>query len=105
MKAIGVPVIGGTDEPVLDIKEGARVSQEIGFPVIIKAAFGGGGRGMRIVNDPKELKNAFDMASNEARQAFGDPTLFVERYVQNARHVEVQILGDNFGRIVRNNFV
>jgi acetyl-CoA carboxylase biotin carboxylase subunit len=75
-------------------------AQEIGFPVLIKASAGGGGRGMRIVMGPKDLKNAFAMASNEAQQAFGDPTLFVERYVQNARHVEVQILGDNFGRIV-----
>jgi acetyl-CoA carboxylase biotin carboxylase subunit len=75
-------------------------AQEIEFPVLIKASAGGGGRGMRIVTDPKDLKNAFNMASNEAQQAFGDPTLFVERYVQNARHVEVQILGDDFGRVI-----
>lgn len=74
--------------------------QRIGFPVIFKAAAGGGGRGMRIVTDPKDLKAAFDMASNEARQAFGDATLFVERYVRNARHVEVQVIGDNFGKVV-----
>jgi acetyl-CoA carboxylase biotin carboxylase subunit len=74
--------------------------QKIGLPVIFKAAAGGGGRGMRIVTDPKDLKNAFDMASNEAQGAFGDPTLFVERYVQNARHVEVQVIGDNFGKVI-----
>jgi acetyl-CoA carboxylase biotin carboxylase subunit len=74
--------------------------QKTGFPVIFKAAAGGGGRGMRIVREQKDLKNAFDMASNEAQKAFGDGTLFVERYVQNARHVEVQIIGDNFGNIV-----
>ena len=74
--------------------------QKIGFPVIFKAAAGGGGRGMRIVTEPKNLKNAFDMASNEALTAFGDATLFVERYVQNARHVEVQIIGDNFGNVI-----
>ena len=74
--------------------------QKIGFPVIFKAAAGGGGRGMRIVMEQKDLKNAFDMASNEALQAFGDATLFVERYVQNARHVEVQIIGDDFGKVI-----
>jgi len=74
--------------------------QKVGFPVIFKAAAGGGGRGMRIVTEQKNLKNAFDMASNEALQAFGDATLFVERYVQNARHVEVQVIGDNFGNVI-----
>jgi acetyl-CoA carboxylase biotin carboxylase subunit len=74
--------------------------RKTGLPVIFKATAGGGGRGMRIVTEHKNLKNAFDMASNEARQAFGDPTLFVERYVQNARHVEVQIIGDNFGKLI-----
>ena len=74
--------------------------QKIGFPVIFKAAAGGGGRGMRIVSEPKSLKNAFDMASNEALAAFGDQTLYVERYVQNARHVEAQIIGDNFGKVI-----
>jgi acetyl-CoA carboxylase biotin carboxylase subunit len=74
--------------------------QKVGFPVIFKAAAGGGGRGMRIVMEQKDLKKAFDMASNEALQAFGDATLFVERYVQNARHVEVQVIGDNFGKVI-----
>jgi acetyl-CoA carboxylase biotin carboxylase subunit len=74
--------------------------QKAGFPVIFKAAAGGGGRGMRIVTEAKDLKNAFDMASNEALGAFGDSTLFVERYIQNARHVEVQVIGDNFGKVV-----
>ncbi|HOQ43591.1 MAG: acetyl-CoA carboxylase biotin carboxylase subunit [Syntrophales bacterium] len=74
--------------------------QKIGFPVIFKAAAGGGGRGMRIVTEQKNLKNSFDMASNEGLQAFGDATLFVERYVQNARHVEVQVIGDNFGKVI-----
>jgi len=95
----GVPINEGS-AGLVDFKAVEAFAENIGYPVLIKASAGGGGRGMRIVNDPKELKNAFDMASNEARQAFGDPTLFVERYVQNARHVEVQILGDNFGRIV-----
>jgi acetyl-CoA carboxylase biotin carboxylase subunit len=74
--------------------------RKVGFPLIFKAAAGGGGRGMRILMEQKDLKNAFDMASNEALQAFGDATLFVERYVQNARHVEVQVIGDNFGKVI-----
>jgi len=95
----GVPINEGS-EGLANFKDVEAKAGEIGFPVLIKASAGGGGRGMRIVNEVKDLKNAFDMASNEAQQAFGDPTLFVERYVQNARHVEVQILGDNFGRII-----
>jgi len=98
-KQCGVPINEGS-EGLVDFKAVEAFADKIGFPVLIKASAGGGGRGMRIVNQQKDLKNAFDMASNEARQAFGDPTLFVERYVQNARHVEVQILGDNFGRVV-----
>ncbi|PKL35217.1 MAG: acetyl-CoA carboxylase biotin carboxylase subunit [Spirochaetae bacterium HGW-Spirochaetae-1] len=82
----------------LDVVE-AEV-RKIGFPVILKAAAGGGGRGMRIVKEEKDLKTAFHMASNEALQSFGDATLFVERYVQNARHVEVQVIGDAFGKVI-----
>jgi acetyl-CoA carboxylase biotin carboxylase subunit len=74
--------------------------EKVGLPVIFKATAGGGGRGMRIVTEQKDLKNAFDMATNEALGAFGNPTLFVERYIQNARHVEVQVIGDNFGKVI-----
>jgi acetyl-CoA carboxylase biotin carboxylase subunit len=95
----GVPINEGS-ESLANYNEVEAKAEEIGYPVLIKASAGGGGRGMRIVRDANNLKNSFDMASNEARQAFGDPTLFVERYIQNARHVEVQILGDNFGRVV-----
>ena len=95
----GVPINQGS-ERLDNYQEVEAKAQEIGFPVLLKASAGGGGRGMRIVMDPKDLKNAFNMASNEAQQSFGDPTLFVERYVQNARHVEVQILGDDFGRVI-----
>jgi acetyl-CoA carboxylase biotin carboxylase subunit len=94
-----VPLTEGSDG-LSSFKDVEAEVQKTGFPVIFKAAAGGGGRGMRIVTEQKNLKNAFDMASNEALQAFGDATLFVERYVQNARHVEVQIIGDNFGNLV-----
>jgi len=94
-----VPVNEGS-EGLSSFKDVETTAQEIGFPILFKAAAGGGGRGMRIVTESKDLKSAFDMASNEAQTAFGDATLFVERYLQNARHVEVQILGDNFGRVI-----
>lgn len=95
----GVPINEGS-EGLSSFKDVEATVQEIGFPILFKAAAGGGGRGMRIVTEPKDLKSAFDMASNEAQTAFGDATLFVERYLQNARHIEVQILGDNFGRVI-----
>ncbi len=94
-----VPINSGS-QGITKFADMEAKAQEIGFPVLIKASAGGGGRGMRIVLDSKDLKSAFDMAYNEAQQAFGDPTLFVERFVQNARHVEVQIMGDNFGRVI-----
>ena len=94
-----VPINEGS-QGLSSYKEVEAKAQEIGYPLLFKASAGGGGRGMRIVMEPQNLKSAFDMATNEAQQAFGDPTLFVERYVQNARHVEVQILGDDFGRVV-----
>jgi acetyl-CoA carboxylase biotin carboxylase subunit len=95
----GVPINAGS-QGLADYTAVETSAREIGFPVLLKASAGGGGRGMRSVMEPKALKSAFDMASNEAQQAFGDPTLFVERFVQNARHVEVQILGDDFGRVI-----
>lgn len=94
-----VPINQGS-QGLASYKEVEAIAEKLGFPILFKAAAGGGGRGMRIVHEEKELKSAFDMASNEALKAFGDPTLFVERYVQNARHVEVQVLGDNFGKVI-----
>jgi acetyl-CoA carboxylase biotin carboxylase subunit len=98
-KKSNVPMAEGS-EGLSSFNDVEAEVQKIGFPVIFKAAAGGGGRGMRIVTEQENLKNAFDMASNEALQAFGDATLFVEGYVQNARHVEVQVIGDNFGNVI-----
>jgi len=100
MKAIGVPVIEGTETAITDIKEGARVSAEIGFPVIIKAAFGGGGRGMRIVRKEKEFADLFEVATSEAKKFFGKGDVFIEKYVENPRHIEVQIIADKYGNVV-----
>ncbi len=95
----GVPVVEGS-EGMVRFEDAEAKAEEIGFPILLKASAGGGGRGMRIVTERKELKNAFDMAAYEAGTAFGDSTLFLERYVQNGRHVEVQILGDSFGKVI-----
>lgn len=94
-----VPMADGS-EGLANIDEVLAEVKKAGLPVIFKAAAGGGGRGMRIVREESELKTAFDMASNEAQAAFGDPRLFVESYIENARHVEVQIMGDDFGHVV-----
>lgn len=100
MKAVGVPVLEGTDEPVASLEEGARISKEIGFPVIIKAAFGGGGRGMRIVREEKEFNSLFESATSEAKKYFGKGEMFIEKYVENPRHIEVQIIADKYGKVV-----
>jgi len=100
MKKIGVPVLEGTDSPISDKDEGAKIAKQIGFPVIIKAAFGGGGRGMRIVKEQKEFHSAFDAAKNEAIKYFGKGKLFIEKYVQNPRHIEVQIIADTYGNVL-----
>ena len=100
MKAVGVPVLEGTDEPVSSLEEGARISREIGFPVIIKAAFGGGGRGMRIVREEKEFNTLFESATSEAKKYFGKGEMFIEKYVENPRHIEVQIIADKYGKVV-----
>ncbi len=100
MKAVGVPVLEGTDEPVSSKAEGAKVAKEIGFPVIIKAAFGGGGRGMRIVRKEAEFDSLFDSATNEAIKYFGKGECFIEKYVENPRHIEIQIVADKYGNVV-----
>ena len=96
----GVPVIPGTDRPVSSKAEIERLARKIGFPLIIKAAFGGGGRGMRIVEKPKDLPALLAEAQREAGAAFGNDAVFLERYIRRARHLEVQILGDQHGNII-----
>ncbi|MCU1258870.1 MAG: pyruvate carboxylase [Bryobacterales bacterium] len=95
-----VPVVPGTEEPVTDAKTAKKLAAEIGFPLIIKAAFGGGGRGMRVVDDPAQFSGKLEEARKEAAAAFGNDAVFLERYVRRARHVEVQILGDHHGNIL-----
>ncbi|MBN2783021.1 MAG: acetyl-CoA carboxylase biotin carboxylase subunit [Campylobacterales bacterium] len=100
MKKVGVPVIEGTAEPITDRYKGEKIASEIGFPVIIKAAFGGGGRGMRIVYEAENFSSLFDSAVNEAVKYFGKGDVFIEKYVQNPRHIEVQIVADSHGNVV-----
>ncbi|MDR7603056.1 MAG: acetyl-CoA carboxylase biotin carboxylase subunit, partial [Armatimonadota bacterium] len=95
----GVPILPGS-EPVRSAREAVRKAEEIGFPVMLKAAAGGGGRGMKVAYDPQELETHFAAAAGEARAAFGDDTLYLERYVPHARHVEVQVLADTHGTVL-----
>jgi pyruvate carboxylase len=95
-----VPVVPGTPGPVEKFEEVKSFTDEYGFPIIIKAAFGGGGRGMRVVWKQEELKDAFERATSEAKSAFGNGTVFVERFLHKPKHIEVQLLGDSHGNVV-----
>lgn len=99
-QSVGVPVLPGTDEPVSDRAEALRIAKTIGFPLIIKAAFGGGGRGMRIVHKPGDLAALLEEAQGEAERAFGNPAVFLEKYIPRAKHIEVQVLGDRHGNVI-----
>jgi len=100
MKKAGVPILPGSDGPVQTEEDAERVAKDLGFPVIIKAVAGGGGRGMRIVEEPRELRQAFRTARTEAEQAFGVGDVYLEKYVRAPRHIEFQILGDSHGSVV-----
>ncbi|MGM9923320.1 MAG: pyruvate carboxylase [Bacillus sp. (in: firmicutes)] len=95
-----IPVIPGSDGPVSSLQEVKDFGNEHGFPIIIKASLGGGGRGMRIVKNPDEVEEAYNRAKSEAKAAFGNDEVYVEKFVQNPKHIEVQILGDHAGNIV-----
>jgi acetyl-CoA carboxylase biotin carboxylase subunit len=100
MKKAGVPVVPGSDGAIDSVEEAQKVAKEIGYPVIVKASAGGGGRGMRVVENESELKNAYLSASSEALSAFGDGTLYMEKFIKNPRHIEVQIIADSHGNVV-----
>jgi acetyl-CoA carboxylase biotin carboxylase subunit len=100
MKKAGVPMLPGSDGPVDSEEAATRVARDVGYPVIIKAVAGGGGRGMRIVKDAKELGHAFRTAQREAEAAFGVGDVYIEKYLESPRHIEYQILGDHHGNVV-----
>ena len=97
---MGVPTLPGTKEPLADRAAALKAAKSIGFPLIIKAAFGGGGRGMRVVKKESELAQLLDEAQGEAGRAFGNPAVFLEKYIPRAKHIEVQILGDQHGNVI-----
>ncbi|MBA3066813.1 acetyl-CoA carboxylase biotin carboxylase subunit, partial [bacterium] len=99
----GEPIVPGTTEEVGALKEAQKISDEIGYPVIVKAAAGGGGIGMKIAQCPGELEAAIGQAKAAAGSAFGDPSVFIEKYVSNPRHIEFQILSDKYGNVVHLN--
>ncbi|MBZ7986997.1 acetyl-CoA carboxylase biotin carboxylase subunit [Campylobacter canadensis] len=100
MQRAGVPVIPGSDGAIKDLESAKKLAEEIGFPVILKAAAGGGGRGMRVVEKSSDLEKAYWSAESEALSAFGDGTMYMEKYIKNPRHIEVQIIGDSFGNVI-----
>ncbi len=100
MMDAGVPVVPGTREPVYDAETGKKLAREIGYPVIIKASSGGGGKGMRVATSEDEFEFEFGLAQRESANAFGDDTMYIERYIEKPRHVEIQIMADAYGHVV-----
>jgi acetyl-CoA carboxylase biotin carboxylase subunit len=98
--ASGIPMATGSQGNIADEEEAITVACKIGYPVIIKAASGGGGRGMRIVRRPEEMEKMFNIASKEAEKAFNDPSVFIEKYIENPKHIEFQVLGDQKGNVI-----
>lgn len=100
MMAAGVPVVPGTKAPVFKWEEGKEIAKGIGYPVMVKASSGGGGKGMRIVQTAEEFEGNFNTAQRESEKAFGDNTMYIEKYIEKPRHIEVQILADKFGKVI-----
>ncbi|MGO9488826.1 MAG: biotin carboxylase N-terminal domain-containing protein, partial [Solirubrobacteraceae bacterium] len=101
MKAAGVPIVPGTTEPVATVEDALRIAgEEIGFPVAVKAAGGGGGKGFRVALNAEELPGAFEGSSREGEKFFSDATVYLERYLHDPRHVEVQVLADRHGNVI-----
>ena len=100
VKAYDIPLVPGTDEAIADVAEAKRIAEQVGFPILIKASAGGGGKGMRLVSNMGEFEEQMQLAINEAVSAFGDGAVFIEKFVSGPRHIEIQVLGDEHGHIV-----
>lgn len=103
VKSYNIPMVPGTDTAITDIDEAKKIATDIGFPILIKASAGGGGKGMRVVSNIEEFEQQMDMAKSEARSSFGDDAVFIEKFVDQPRHIEVQILADNHGNYIHLN--
>ena len=100
MANAGVPIIPGGKNPIYTVEEGQKEAETIGYPVIIKAALGGGGKGMRVADTPEDFEESFRTAQKETQMAFGDSTMYVEHFVRHPRHIEFQIMADKFGNVI-----
>ena len=101
MKEAGVPIVPGTTDPVKDVAAAKKIiDKDIGYPIAVKAAGGGGGKGFRVAESEDELEKAFEGAAREGEKFFSDPTVYIERYLPDPRHVEVQVLADSHGNVV-----
>lgn len=100
MQEAGVPVVPGTTQPIEKEETIYQVAEEIGYPIILKASAGGGGKGMRVISSAEEVRTAFRVTRSEAQSAFGDPSIYIEKYVDTPRHIEIQILGDQQGNLI-----
>ena len=100
MIAAGVPVVPGTEQPLQSGEEAVRICKEIGFPVMLKASMGGGGKGMRLIHCEDEVLEAYNTARSESMSSFGDDTVYLEKFVEEPHHIEFQILGDNHGNVI-----
>lgn len=100
VKAYDIPLVPGTDQAIQSPQEAVKIAREVGYPLLIKASAGGGGKGMRVVSAEEELESQMNRAISEAQNAFGDGAVFIERYVSNPRHIEIQILADQHGKTV-----
>ncbi len=100
VSAAGVPVVPGTVEPLDSEEEVVKTAKEIGYPIMLKAAAGGGGKGLRLVRDESEIRSALRMARSEAKSSFGDDSVYIEKYIENPRHIEIQILADSMGNTI-----
>jgi acetyl-CoA carboxylase biotin carboxylase subunit len=100
MRSAKLPIIPGSDRVIDDLNDAIKIADKIGYPVILKAASGGGGKGMRIVQSPAKMEEQFAIAQNEAKASFGNPSLYLEKYFEGARHIEIQVIGDQKGHVL-----
>lgn len=100
MKSVGVPVVPGSEGLIYTMQEAINISNQIGYPVIIKASAGGGGKGIRIAYSEEELRKAYEIVKQEALNSFNDDSIYIEKFIENPRHIEIQIMADEYGNAV-----